>query len=176
MLQEKFQKAAEEINKALKTGGLGGAKLEDLAKNDVYVRALKEEQEMIEQMEDTKIMKGEADSEASAAYVELAASGVSTPSESFIIASKRKADFMNKYDEPGRGMIGATSLAHVAGIGRPLDTRELKSAFSIMDNVVEQGNFDDLIGAMGQQAQMLVDGQIDESTSQGKKQADDIKR
>ena len=28
---------------------------------------------------------------------------------------------------------------------------------------------------MGQQAQMLVDGQIDESTSQGKKQADDIK-
>ena len=39
---------------------------------------------------------------------------------------------------PAVALIGATSLAHVAGIGRPLDTRELKSAFSIMDNVVEQ--------------------------------------
>ncbi len=171
-LSKNFEKAAKAILDAFKKGGTA---LNDLAKDNVYVRALKTAKELSAQQEVTTVVRSEAETKAEGAYVDLKSMGYTTPSPALVAVSKRLADGLNSLTNEALGKALTDNLALVArdsqAKGKLTDLRQHMASFGTINKVNAEAYIDDTFDEMVNRLNLKLAGKIKDPEEMIKLQA-----
>ncbi|MBI5729277.1 MAG: hypothetical protein HY983_03515 [Candidatus Magasanikbacteria bacterium] len=177
-LQGAFERAAKSIKDAIKTGTNAEkqARLETLAAQDPYIRALRASKEAGATSEAMTIQKSEAEAMSEAEYVEKGILGYSTPSSSLVPVAKRYGDALNSLTNEALGRALVDNLAFTAqktaGGKVPLtDIQQRAGLFGTASKVNSEAYIDDAIAEMVKQIRLLESGGIADKEESAKIEA-----
>jgi len=162
--------AFEQVTKRIKAAAERGPEaLEELARRDAYVRALKNAKVGAARKESMAILKSEAESEAEAEYVEKRITGYTTPSSSLVPVAKRYSDALNSLTTSALAKALTDNLAFVAEQvekekktgGKSLRNIQMRAAlFGTINKVNSEAYVDDTLGQIAEQINRLEKGEL----------------